>query len=67
VSAYENDPRVTAWPDGTFGVSDGQTPRHVCPGLFGGYVAHSMGADDVDGLGFDTADEAIRSLIGEPQ
>lgn len=66
MSAYTNDPRVTAQPDNTFEVDDDGASRHVCPGLFGGYVAHSVGADDVDGLGFDTADEAIRSLIGDP-
>jgi hypothetical protein len=65
MSAYDDDPRVTAQADGTYNVDAG-TSRHVCPGAFGGYVTHSTGADDADGLGFDTADDAIRSLIGDP-
>lgn len=68
MSAYDNDPRVTANLDATFNVNTGDVyARHVCPGLMGGWVAHSLGPDDADGLGFDTADEAIRSLIGDPQ
>ncbi len=67
VSVYANDSRVTANTDGTFTVDDNGTLRHVCPAAFGGWVAHSVGVDDGDGLGFDTADEATRSPIGVPQ
>ena len=67
MSAYVDDPRVEACSDGTFNVTDSGVVGHVCPGAFGGWVAHSVGADDADGLGFATADEAIRSLIGDPR
>ena len=69
MSAYDNDPRVAVNPShpGTFDITDSSVVGHVCPGLFGGWMAHSVGEDDVDGLVFDTADEAMRSLIGDPQ
>jgi hypothetical protein len=70
VTAYDTDPRVTDLGDGTFHVDTadvGRVVHHVCPGEFGGYVTHEVGVDDSDGPGFDTVDEAIRSLIGAPQ
>ncbi len=67
MGAYDNCPRVTANADGTFRVDVRSVPHHVCPAAFGGWVAHRVGVEDWGGLGFDTADEAIRSLIGDPQ
>ena len=67
MSAYVRDLRVEARPSGTFDITDSGMVGHVCLGVFGGWVAHSVGEDDVDGLGFATADEAIRSPIGDPQ
>lgn len=67
MSAYVNDPRVAAQPDGTFDITGTDVTGHVCPGMFGGFVTHSVGVDDTDGPGFGTADEAIHSLIGDPR
>lgn len=70
MSAYHNDPRVTMCLDETFQVIvDAVTKdaKHVCPGLLGGFVTHNVGDHETDGPGFDTADEAIRSLIGDPR
>lgn len=66
-SAYDNDPRVAVHPDGVFMVDTGGGVRCVCPGHFDGYVTHTPHVDDAEGMGFDTADEAIHSLIGEPR
>ena len=69
MNAYDNDPRVTAHDDGTYTVTccPGEGPvGAVSPGLFGGFLA-VVGDDESSGLGFDTADEAIASLIGAPQ
>jgi hypothetical protein len=66
VSAYDNDPRVTSDSDGAFTVDMHGARRHVCVGQLGGFVTHDVGFEETDGPGFDTADEAIRSLIGEP-
>ena len=68
VSAYDNDPRVTAHACGChYDVAGvGVTPGMVwlrTDGSFGGSSAASRDADE----GFPTADEAIRSLIGDPQ
>lgn len=69
MSAYDNDPRVTMLLDETFHVvvDDERNSKHVCSGALGGFVTHFVGDDKTDGPGFDTADEAIRSLIGDPQ
>lgn len=67
MSLYDNDPRVNTDPDDSFTVSVEGRWKHVCPGQRGGFVTHSVGVDKVDGPGFDTADEAIRSLIGDPR
>ncbi len=69
MSAYANDPRVTDMGDGFFRVlpRPGEQPLlAVAPGVHGGFVAGQLG-EEWSGLGFDTADEAIRSLIGDPQ
>lgn len=44
---------------------DGRVAK-VAPGQLGGFVGCSDGVEP-DGPGFDTVDEAIRSLIGAPQ
>jgi hypothetical protein len=69
MSAYNHDPRVVSNGDGGFHVFErpGTYPIGVvCPGLFGGFVGLRTG-EESSGPGFDTADEAIRSLIGEPR
>lgn len=70
MSAYANDPRVT-FPDGKafilVAVRPGATPDfEVALGMYGGFVISDVDGE-YDGLGFSTADEAIASLIGEPQ
>jgi hypothetical protein len=69
VSAYDNDARVTKVDDGFYRVTccPGEGPvGKVGPGLYGGFVAY-IDEDDVTGPGFNSADDAIRSLIGDPQ
>lgn len=69
MTAYATDPRVTANAVGGYEIA--------CPGPHGGHVFQRQSGDwaarsgrrepgDFTG-GFPTADEAIRSLIGEPQ
>lgn len=68
MSAYDNDPRVTSHPASMFIVVPESGPVNcVCPGQLGGFVTHDVETDVSHGHGFDTADEAIRSLIGDPQ
>ncbi len=75
MSAYRNDPRVVdRTGDGTvFTILPGSADRpigNVAPAVLGGFVAWTTPTRDTrkpDGPGFATADEAIRSLIGEPR
>jgi len=75
VSAYDEDPRVDWRGDGTYHV---ELPGDGRPGSIDGYVIPIDGGtrfvayiglldSEPEGWGFDTADEAIRSLIGEPK
>jgi hypothetical protein len=71
VSAYDNDPRVVDRTGGgtVFTILPGSTTRpigNVAPAEHGGFVGWTDGRKP-EGPGFATADEAIRSLIGDPQ
>lgn len=72
-SAYANDPRVTATPAGTYRVDrDGVVFTVYGSGLFGWIVGIGCNLQLLPTRGghaihFQTADEAIRTLIGEPR
>lgn len=70
VSAYDRDPRVNETSAGHYDVAcapGDELAGRVAPGLYGGFVAWVRHPDEISGPGFNTADEAIRSLIGDPQ
>lgn len=70
MSDYDDDPRVHEICAGHYDVVEspsGSFPGRVAPGLHGGFVAWVGHPDEIDGPGFNTADEAIYSLIGAPQ
>ncbi len=71
MTAYDNDPRVTYLGDERFHLADesrGFSAAFVSPSPYGGFFAFlrgkEPGEEDDD---FGTADDAIRSLIGDPQ
>lgn len=73
MSAYDNDLRVTPRQSGCFHVElegvagrRGSQDGYVIQ-LSDGYFEVRVGSPDAIGRPFDTADEAIRSLIGEPR
>lgn len=74
MSAYANDGRVYLKDSGAYHV---ELPGDGRPGSIDGYVVPIDGGtrfvayiglldSEPEGRGFDTADEAIRSLIGDP-
>lgn len=68
-SAYANDPRVFDYGDGDYEVKlDDGRRASVSPGATGGFIRSAYTGDLPEAVRvFDTADEAIRSLIGDPQ
>lgn len=68
MSAYDNDSRVAmlTCEHGCVEVAVNGGTRYAGPGQLGGFVTWSDGQQP-DGLGFDSLDEAIASLIGDPQ
>ena len=68
MSAYDNDRGVSTRDCGCcFDVvqPDGRVGK-AAPGMVSGFVGCSDGVEP-NGLGFNTMDEAIRPLIGDPQ
>jgi hypothetical protein len=73
VSAYDKDDRVYRKETGTYWVElpgdadrDGSQDGYVTPLANGRFLAY-VGESSTAGCEFDTADEAIRSLLGAPQ
>jgi hypothetical protein len=70
VSAYDKDPRVTYLGDECFHLADesrGFDSAFVSPSPLGGFFAFLRGEVPDEEDDFGTADEAIHSLIEDPQ
>jgi hypothetical protein len=73
MSAYDNDDRVYLKPSGSYWIElpgtagwAGSQDGYVTPLPNGKFEAY-LGVEGAEARQFDTADDAIRSLIGDPQ
>lgn len=72
MSAYDNDPRVTADGVAYLAVTDAGRFAVLHTATFGWVVCHgpSLEFASTDGgyaIGYKTADEALHAVVGEPQ
>lgn len=66
MSAYANDPRVRKVGDDAWYLTEGSTLAGRVMRVSGGMFEAASEPDRLDNPTFGTADDAIRSLIGDP-